>query len=225
MDQNPLMTIVEAEANLWASDGRNALEFLHEAGLTDETIRRARIGWSGSLWAAKSRGLALYPTRGITFPWFSELGAVVLIRVFRESKRGSNWIDVYRAREHPVCYPHPGLVVPDCTLILASDVPNVLLLQQELPETVVICLDSPMHRISTKLGNRVLLADQRICAHNNVTAYGEPKLPDASTGDWIRVEPPEPNIDWVDVHRNGLPRIAFVFGNFISRPGGNGRED
>jgi hypothetical protein len=68
--------IERAEARLWSSEGRAALEWLCRRGLADHTIRRFRLGFiardekSGDLDALADREKPrIYAPRGVTLPW------------------------------------------------------------------------------------------------------------------------------------------------------------
>ena len=67
---------VEAEHTLWSAAGRRALDYLRHRGLTDDTIRAARLGFlPGNLkhapnaWGLPVDHRAVWLPRGITIPW------------------------------------------------------------------------------------------------------------------------------------------------------------
>ena len=49
--------VTEAATRLWTPEGTEALAYLHGRGLTDETIRAARLGWT-PVWMPTRRGTA-----------------------------------------------------------------------------------------------------------------------------------------------------------------------
>jgi len=56
------------EAQLWTDVGKTALEYLHNRGLSDKTIRRAKLGYN----ARDQRVANAWAQRGITIPWFHD---------------------------------------------------------------------------------------------------------------------------------------------------------
>jgi hypothetical protein len=68
--------IAEAEATLWSDEGEAARAYLNARGLTDETIRAARLG----LQPEEAHVAGIFPDkpvwvpRGITIPWFGDGG-------------------------------------------------------------------------------------------------------------------------------------------------------
>jgi len=68
--------IEACEHTLWSSAGAQALAYLHRRGLTDETIRAARLGYhvaeqweSPECWGLSADHKKIYLLRGIVFPW------------------------------------------------------------------------------------------------------------------------------------------------------------
>jgi DNA primase len=78
------------EQALWSSGGANALGYLHQRGLYDETICAARIGYHAATtwekpdaWGFASDHKQIWLSQGLVFPWFlgNELWQVVIRRV------------------------------------------------------------------------------------------------------------------------------------------------
>jgi DNA primase len=68
--------IEACEQTLWTPVGAQALAYLHRRGLTDETIRAARLGYhtaerweSPEAWGLPAYHKKIYLLRGIVFPW------------------------------------------------------------------------------------------------------------------------------------------------------------
>src|SRR5206468_11266143 len=61
-----LGVVERCEAALWAECGGRARSWLHARGLSDETLRRVRVGFNPT--EALLGGLKV--ARGITLPWF-----------------------------------------------------------------------------------------------------------------------------------------------------------
>src|SRR5207247_5349121 len=57
---------------LWSEQGKQALDYLRQRGLTDTTIRRARLGYHPreAYGSAKDWGRAVKLPQGIVFPWY-----------------------------------------------------------------------------------------------------------------------------------------------------------
>jgi hypothetical protein len=120
--------IDDAEARLWEPDGSEALAYLRDRGLSDETIRSARLGLSDG----RRRGVV----RGITIPWFDD-GAPMMIQIRRpdgcepkyKATKGSRRIGFY---------PEPAIIRPGRPVIIAEGEFDALLLGQELGELAAV---------------------------------------------------------------------------------------
>ena len=60
---------MEAAKRLWSPEGRAALAYLERRGLTAETIRRHRLGWTPGVMLPKSDGAGYWRASGIVIPW------------------------------------------------------------------------------------------------------------------------------------------------------------
>lgn len=74
---NALELVTEAEELLWGASGDRALKYLHERGFSDETIRRARLGYHpGKPWDGGRIGGRkwhnIWVAHGILIPVFAE---------------------------------------------------------------------------------------------------------------------------------------------------------
>ena len=66
----PCQLVTEAAARLWTPEGANALDYLRGRGLTEETIRAARLGWTPGVSIPDSRtGTRFWRVSGIVIPW------------------------------------------------------------------------------------------------------------------------------------------------------------
>lgn len=129
-----LEAVEQCEARLWSSDGERALTYLHEQrGLTSETIRTARLGFSVFCLIA---GLTV--PGGIVIPWFRK-GEVVQLKIRTGSDepgqkyRATSWANKERARGdggHPYLYGVDDLEWRT-TLCFAEGEFDALLLRQE----------------------------------------------------------------------------------------------
>ena len=62
--------MTEAAGRLWTPEGTEALAYLHDRGLTDETIQAARLGVVDSVSIPTRDGDRCYQARGVVIPWF-----------------------------------------------------------------------------------------------------------------------------------------------------------
>ena len=77
-----LALVADAERRLWTTEGTEALDYLHARGLSDETIRAARLGWSPGVTIPRDDGSG-FRALGVVIPWFNA-GRLALLRRFRE---------------------------------------------------------------------------------------------------------------------------------------------
>jgi DNA primase len=94
------------EDRLWTSVGAKALDYLHQRGLCDETIRAARIGYhpaerlvSREVWGlspSPNRKKCLWLPRGIVFPWAvgDELWRVIIRRVGDQVPKHKKYVSI-----------------------------------------------------------------------------------------------------------------------------------
>ena len=66
--------VAEATERLWAREGRDALTYLHNRGLTDETIKARGLGWTPGAMLPTKDGDRCFEYWGVTIPWMD--GAV-----------------------------------------------------------------------------------------------------------------------------------------------------
>lgn len=81
------------EKALWSKSGERALQYLHNRGLTDDTIKAARLGFN----AEARRINDMYVSRGIVIPWFY-CGDVVKIQVRGNGTDGKRYKAVSGSR-------------------------------------------------------------------------------------------------------------------------------
>jgi hypothetical protein len=121
--------LVDAAAQcLWAVEGTGALGYLRRRGLTDQTIRSARLGWAPEVAVPRRDGSEPWHTSGIIIPWRTRER---LTRVEVRQADG-RYPEVFRDR--PGLYPGPEVIRPGEPLILAEGALDCLLLAQELGE-------------------------------------------------------------------------------------------
>jgi DNA primase len=130
MDRNGVLTLVaDAERRLGTSEGSDALAYLHGRGLTDETIRAARLG------VAPPRALPGRP-RGVVIPRL--LGdRLALVTLCQPEGRQPKDREILRDPARLTIDPGPHVIQPGRPLILVEGEMDALLLGQELSDLVV----------------------------------------------------------------------------------------
>jgi DNA primase len=90
--------VAQCESVLWSDTGERARRYLHEQrGLTDETIRRWRLGYSPT----DQRIAGLWVQRGILIPWFVD-GEVWQLKIRRPPGLEPKYVSV--SGGHPVLF-------------------------------------------------------------------------------------------------------------------------
>jgi len=220
-------TIVDQSAErLWTEAGAEALGYLRSRGLTDETIKRFRLGWTPRL--AK---VAWSPC-GITIPWFRD-GALVILKVrcdpgylaqFSPHKCPPKYLEAYRSpfasdRDDPPCFPGLDIIEPGLPLAVVEGELDALLLAQELEDlAVVLTLGGASNRPGPSTLSGITPAWPRFACQDADDA-GD-KAAAAWPASFRRVRPPGPHKDWSDVHAHGvnLRRWWSEILNGVERP-------
>ena len=208
-DPNDL--VEEAEELLWQPPGALALHYLHQQGLDNETIRKARLGWAEDVWTSRTRTDGLRQVSGLLVPWFSSDGKITMLHMLRDSRVGPCYIRLYH--NLPFCYPFPELIETGRPMILVETEIEALFLAQQLAQRAnVISFGVYMRRPRGKIINILLSATPRICAYAKWAAGDRAfaKLP----GSWLRVKPPIGAEHW----HQALEQIVQIFGPYLADP-------
>ena len=64
-----LKLVEEAAARLWTPEGADALAYLRGRGLTEATIKTARLGWTPRVSIPVKDGTRFWDVSGIVIPW------------------------------------------------------------------------------------------------------------------------------------------------------------
>lgn len=181
------LIVSEAAERLWSDEGADALAYLRgpKRGLTDETVRRARLGLS--------LGGGGVP-RGITIPW-GEGDDLSAVRVRRLGGTGPKLKSLTGSRFAGHLY---GDVVPGKPLVIVEGEFDALLLGQELRDLAgVVTLGSASAGLTRELRLVLSSAWPRFVALDNDGA-GE-----SASGGWPshlrRVKPPGDIKDWTEM--------------------------
>jgi DNA primase len=195
------MALVEnAEKRIWTPEGSDALAYLRNRGLTPETIRQARLGWTPDTSISIEGGARFWRISGITLPWLDGNHLTRLkIRRLGEVK-GRRYVEAFR--ERPTLFPGPAMVRPGKPLVIVEGELDALLLGQALGElAAVVTLDSASARPEGSTDLAMLAAPVWYLATDADEAG------DKAASDWPpranRVRPPEGK-DWGDTHKAGI---------------------
>ena len=92
-----LALVTEAAARLWTPEGTAALAYLHSRGLTDETIKAARLGVVASVSIPTREGGRCYQARGVVIPWFDG-DRLALVKIRQPEGTKPKYAEAYRDR-------------------------------------------------------------------------------------------------------------------------------
>ncbi|HZW31207.1 MAG TPA: CHC2 zinc finger domain-containing protein, partial [Isosphaeraceae bacterium] len=195
-----LALVADAEQRLWAPDGAAYRACLLRRGLTEPTIRAARLGWTPGVRVAKQRGGGCFPAAGIVIPWFEGV-RLTMIKIRQPEGRQPKYVEAFR--DGPRLYPAPSVVRPGMPLIVTEGEFDALLLAQELEgSAAVVTLGSASARLDPAI--LWLLAGSGPI----FTAHDADEAGDRAAAGWParaqRVRPPGPDKDWTEAARSGV---------------------
>lgn len=192
-EADALALVEAAAARLWTPEGVDALDYLHGRGLTDETIREARLGYAPPL------DLPGRP-RGVVLAWFDG-GRLALVKIRRPEGSRPKYREIFRDR--PTIYPGPDVIRPGRPLVITEGELDALLLGQELADLAsVVTLGSASSRPGPATLGAMLSAPVWSIATDN-----DPAGDKAASG-WPararRVRPPGAFKDWTEARQGGV---------------------
>jgi Toprim-like len=184
-----LKLVEEAAKRIWTPEGASALEYLQNRGLTEATIRAARLGYKPSGWPS-----------GIVIPWFDH-DRLAMVKIRRPEGSTPKYAEAFRDR--PSIYPAPSVVRIGKPLIVVEGEFDALLLGQELGKLAAVAtLGSASARPEAAILGRMLAAAPWFIATDADDAG------DRSASGWparaIRVRPPDPFKDWTEARQAGV---------------------
>ena len=205
-----LTLVSDATTRLWSAEGTEALAYLHRRGLTDETIRAARLGVVESISIPRQDG-SRFNARGVVIPWFDG-DRLTLVKLRRPGTTNPRYVEAFRDR--PTIFPCPAAVRPGRPLIIVEGEFDCLLLAQELGEAVLTLGSASIRPDSAILG--AMLAAPRWFIATDADKAG-----DLAASGWppraVRIRPPEGK-DWTAFHATGFNRIRYFWGGIIKKP-------
>ena len=191
--------VEDAAVRLWTPEGERRLEYLRGRGLSDETTKAARLGWTPGVSIPIREGTGLWTVEGIVIPW-RDGDRLTLVKLRQPKGRKPKYAEVYRDR--PMLYSADDRIRPGRPLIIVEGELDALLLGQALGElAAVVTLGSASARPEAALLGRMLAAPVWYVATDADDAG------DHFASWWpsraIRVRPPAGK-DWTEAHQAGI---------------------
>lgn len=195
-----LSLVTEAAGRLWTPEGVDALAYLKGRGLTEATIKAARLGVVQTAEIPKKDGSGTWPASGIVIPWMAH-DRLAMVKIRQPEGRKPKYAEAYRDR--PTLFPAPSVVRIGDPLVIVEGEFDALLLGQALGDlAAVVTLGSASARPETAILGRMLPAAPWYVA-TDADQSG-----DRSASGWppraIRVRPPDPFKDWTEAHQAGI---------------------
>jgi hypothetical protein len=192
--------VTEAAARLWTPEGTEALAYLHRRGLTDETIRAARLGVVASVSIPTREGDRCYCARGVVIPWFDG-DRLALVKIRQPEGAKPKYAEAFRDR--PTLYPGLEAIHQGRPLIIAEGEFDRLLLGQTLCNLAsVVTLGSSSNRPDPRILGALLAAAPWFIATDADSAG------DRAASVWPavsrRVRPPGAFRDWTEAAQAGV---------------------
>jgi DNA primase len=192
--------VEEADKRIWTPEGRAALGYLRGRGLSDETIKAARLGWTPGVSIPIRDGTYYWRVSGIVIPWVDR-DRLALVKIRRLERREPKYVEAFRDR--PTLFPDPEAVRPGEPLVVVEGELDALLLGQALGDlAAVLTLGSASSKPEGATYLAMLPAPTWYLAHD-----ADPAGDKAASG-WparaVRVRPPAPDKDWSEASADGV---------------------
>jgi CHC2 zinc finger len=107
----------EATACLWGPGGKSPLAYLHGRGLTDETIRATRLGYTPAVSIPTRAGDRFFLFSGIVIPW-RDGARLTRIKIRRIDDGKRKYAEAFQDR--PLIFPDPAVIRPGEPLIICE---------------------------------------------------------------------------------------------------------
>lgn len=195
----PPALVDEAAERLWTPEGREALAYLTGRGLTHETIKAARLGWTPGVMLPTADGLRTWRASGVVIPWLDG-DRLCLVKIRQPDGAKPKYAQAYADR--PTVYPSLAAIRPGLPLVACEGELDALLLSQELEDLAsVVTLGSASSRPEGSVWLSILRCPRWYAAHDADPAG------DRAAAEWparaVRVRPPAGK-DWTDARQAGI---------------------
>ncbi len=182
--------------------------------MSDETIRKARLGWTPKVSIPTKDGARYWQVSGIVIPWL-ERDRLGLVKISRRTGEEPKYAEAFRDR--PSIFPAPSVIRPSKPLVIVEGEFDALLLGQGLGEqAAVVTLGSASAGTEGAIYLAMLPAPVWYLAHD-----ADPAGDRAASG-WparaVNVRPPTPHKDWGEVHAARLNLIRYVWHRILATP-------
>jgi hypothetical protein len=213
-----LALVDEAAKRLWTPEGAAALRYLIERrGLSLETIRRHRLGWTPRVKLPTSDGARAWRASGIVIPWLDG-DRLELVKIRQPDGREPRYAQAFAADPNrPRIYPGPEAIRPGTPLVIVEGEFDAMIRDQEIGDLAsVITTGSASTPLDPSMLPALLRCPQWHAAHDSDDAG------DGAAAEWparaVRVRPPEGCKDWGELHATGFNRIRYLWGGILRRP-------
>jgi len=194
-----LKLVEEAAGRLWTPEGGEALAYLRGRGLTEATIKAARIGWTPRVSIPVKDGARFWDVSGILIPWLDR-DRLAMVKIRRPSGSEPKYAEAFRDR--PAIFPTHSVVRPGKPLVVVEGEFDALLVGQEPADlAAVVTLGSA----SARPEGPTFLA--MLPSPTWFVATDADEAGDKAASGWPararRVRPPRGK-DWTDAHLAGI---------------------
>jgi DNA primase len=193
-----LKLVEDSRKRLWTPEGLPALKYLRGRGLTDRTIKAARLGWTPDASIPVDGGARYWHVAGVVIPWVDR-GRLAMVKIRRPSGT-RKYVEAFRDR--PSIFPTPEAVCPGKPLVVTEGEFDALLLAQALGELAAV---ATLGSASSKPEGAVYLA--MLPAPTWYIATDADDAGDKAASGWparaIRVTPPSGK-DWTEAAQAGI---------------------
>jgi DNA primase len=193
--------VEEAHKRIWKPQGKHALDYLRSRGLSDETIKAARLGWTPGVSVPIRDGTRYWRVSGIVVPWVDG-DRLQLVKIRRPERREPKYVEAFR--DQPMLFPAPEAVRTGKPLVIVEGEFDALLLGHALGELAgVVTLGSASSKPEQATCLAMLAAPAWYVAHD-----GDGAGDNAAAG-WVsarahRVRPPGAYKDWTEAAQGGI---------------------
>jgi hypothetical protein len=193
--------VTDASIRLWSADGAGALAHLRCRGLTDETIRAVRLGFTPSVSVPTRDGTRFWDVIGIVIPWFDG-DRLALVKIRRPACCEPKYAEAFRDR--PMLYPGPSYIRIGKSVVIVEGELDALLLGQELAGIAsVITTGSASARPDPRVLELLVVAPVWYVA-TDADPAGDRGASVWMCGRSVRVRPPGYWKDWTEYHQAGF---------------------